>query len=152
MQLPQALSHAQKLVDRLVRRLIKTNKMPSTTATETEASQSVEIAAPPSPPQNVDAAPITTKPYYDIELNYRLDPREGGDEIIWGGTVGQMRRKYKKTTVRINDARGHEDDFQLDVHGFQWVKHTSAVKDFEDYMAVKEGPYYDETAALMKKL
>ena len=63
-----------------------------------------------------------------------------------------MRRKYKTATVRINDERGNEENFDLDTHGFQWVKHTTSVTEFEDYMAVRQGPYYPEVAEMLKKV
>lgn len=93
------------------------------------------------------------KPYYDVVLNYRLAVEKGGDEIIWGGTYGQMRRKYDKTTVRIYDERGHEDNFSLDVHGFQLVRNKAKKITMVDDMVPHKGTSYDdECEELMKKM
>lgn len=93
------------------------------------------------------------KPYYDVSLNYRLDPDKGGDEIIWGGTYGQMRRKYEKTPVRIYDERGHESNFKLDVHGFQLVKNKAENIVIVDGAVPHKGSAYDEECeSLMKEM
>ncbi|KAL7280143.1 LOW QUALITY PROTEIN: hypothetical protein ACG7TL_006562 [Trametes sanguinea] len=53
--------------------------------------------------------------------------------------------------VVVHDARGREDEFKLDVHGFQFEKHVSAEKQFVDEEAIKTG-YYKEIEELLKKV
>ena len=92
------------------------------------------------------------KPYYDATLNYRLDVTKGGDEIIWGGTYGQMRRKYEKAPVRIFDERDHIEDFKLDVQGFELIKHkTEKLTLIDDVVPVRGSPYDEECEEIMKK-
>lgn len=67
---------------------------------------------------------------YTVKLNYRLDPRKGGDEVIWGGTFAQARRKYEATEVVINNARGREKEFSLDTTGFQFEHFPTSYKAF----------------------
>ncbi|KAF3799963.1 Gibberellin cluster GA4 desaturase [Colletotrichum gloeosporioides] len=67
---------------------------------------------------------------YTVTLNYRLDPRKGGDEMIWGGTFAQMRRKYDPREVVIQNARGKESEFSLDKTGFQFEHFPTSYKDF----------------------
>ncbi|TDZ26018.1 Hydroxylase/desaturase asaB [Colletotrichum orbiculare MAFF 240422] len=67
---------------------------------------------------------------YTVNLNYRLDPRKGGDEMIWGGTFAQMRRKYDPHEVIIQNARGKESEFSLDKTGFQFEHFPTSYKDF----------------------
>lgn len=152
MQLSGARSQAQKLFNRLFKRLTRTAKMTSTTTTTETLQEAVPFVAPPSPPEDVNNKELPEKPYYDVEFNYRLDPRDGGDEVIWGGTVGLMRRKYETRTVRINNERGNEHNFNLDTHGFAWVKHKTSVTEFADYLAIRQGPYYGEVAEMLKRV
>ncbi|QBZ62890.1 hypothetical protein PoMZ_11779 [Pyricularia oryzae] len=67
---------------------------------------------------------------YTVKLNYRLDPRKGGDEVIWGGTFAQARRRYEPTEVVINNARGREKEFSLDTTGFQFEYFPTSYKEF----------------------
>ena len=53
-------------------------------------------------------------------LNFYLDPSLGGRDSFTIGTAGAYRRKFDERPVDIRDARGHEDDFDLDTHGFQY--------------------------------
>ncbi|KAF4773776.1 hypothetical protein HER10_EVM0004475 [Colletotrichum scovillei] len=70
------------------------------------------------------------KESYDATLNYRLCPTKGGDEMIWGGTFAQMRRKYDPRPVKIYNARGKESEFNLDKTGFQFEHFPTSYKDF----------------------
>ncbi|GIZ40179.1 hypothetical protein CKM354_000353100 [Cercospora kikuchii] len=126
--------------------------MTSTITTTETLQEAVPFVAPPSPPEDTSNKELPEKPYYDVEFNYRLDPRDGGDEVIWGGTVGLMRRKYETRTVRINNERGNEHNFNLDTHGFAWVKHKTSVTEFADYLAIRQGPYYGEVAEMLKRV
>lgn len=94
------------------------------------------------------------KPYYDVSLNYRLDPINGGTEMMWGGTMHLMRRKWHDFTVRTHNARGREQDFSLDTTGFQFEHFPAAYKDFPwNPMDEKLKKEYDpELEAFMKKV
>ena len=50
----------------------------------------------------------------------------------------------------IYDARGRESEFDVDQTGFQWVKHPSAEKEFDDDERIKD-VYYKEVEELLKK-
>jgi len=50
----------------------------------------------------------------------------------------------------IHDARGREADFSIDTTGFQFVKHVSAEKAFDDEERIKT-VYYREVEELLKK-
>ncbi|KAJ4319050.1 hypothetical protein N0V94_004101 [Neodidymelliopsis sp. IMI 364377] len=51
--------------------------------------------------------------------------------------------------VIVKDVRGREDQFSLDVNGFEFFKHASAEKDFLDEEQIKN-LYYKETEQLLK--
>ncbi|CCM00962.1 uncharacterized protein FIBRA_03010 [Fibroporia radiculosa] len=52
--------------------------------------------------------------------------------------------------VTVHDARGREAEFTIDNGGFQFVKHVSAEKDFDDEERIK-AEYYKEVEELLKK-
>ncbi|KAK3724830.1 hypothetical protein LTR37_000878 [Vermiconidia calcicola] len=82
-------------------------------------------------------------------LNYYLDPLKGGHTSYQIGVSDYYRRKFDSHTVEIQDIRGQEDQFKLDLHGFQHVKHASAEKDFDEKDEIKR-IVYPETAQLIK--
>lgn len=53
--------------------------------------------------------------------------------------------------MRINDARGREQDFTLDDNGFQFARLNSNVTDFTDKDYVKTH-YYPEVEELVKRM
>lgn len=53
--------------------------------------------------------------------------------------------------VVIHDISGEEDEYTLDTHGFQFVKHESKEKDFLDVEKIK-AEYYPETEQLVKEV
>ena len=52
--------------------------------------------------------------------------------------------------VTINDARGHESEFSLDIHGFEFMKHTSSVTDFQSDHTIRRH-YYPEIKQFLKE-
>lgn len=70
-------------------------------------------------------------------INYRLDPSQGGDPVNYPGTYQAYLRKFDTRPVTIQDIRGREDEFNLDVHGFQLKKHQSAETEFDDNERIK---------------
>lgn len=83
-------------------------------------------------------------------VSYYLQPKDGGDTHIYPGTVLNTRRKYDPREVLITDIRGREQDFSLDVHGFQFVDSASGFQDFGDGEKVKS-EYYVEVAEVLRE-
>ncbi|KAJ8474979.1 hypothetical protein ONZ51_g6856 [Trametes cubensis] len=52
--------------------------------------------------------------------------------------------------VVVHDARGREDEFKLDVHGFQFARHVSVEKEFVDEERIRT-VYYKEVEELLKR-
>ena len=53
--------------------------------------------------------------------------------------------------MAVEDVRGKEHAFSLDVHGFQFVRHVSAETEFVDEQRIKE-VYYKEAEELLKRV
>lgn len=85
----------------------------------------------------------------DAKLNFYLDPSQGGQDSFAIGTAGAYRRKFDERDIQIHDARGHETDFDLDTHGFQYHKRPTTEKDFTNDEQVKRVAY-PETVQLLK--
>ena len=83
------------------------------------------------------------------KLNFYLDPSKGGRDEFAIGTAGAYRRKFDNRPVDIQNARGLEDQFNIDVHGFQYHKRPCSEKDFLDDAQVKRVAYA-ETVELLK--
>src|ERR1700712_2207890 len=62
-------------------------------------------------------------------LNFYLDPSKGGHTSYQIGVADYYRRKFDPHPVQIQEIRGREAEFDLETHGFQHHKHTSAEKD-----------------------
>lgn len=84
-------------------------------------------------------------------LNFHLDPALGGHTSYHSATVEKYRRKFDVHEVEIHDARGREDKFSLETHGFQYHRHISVEKDFLDDRRVK-AVVYPETEELIKEM
>lgn len=84
-------------------------------------------------------------------LNYYLEPSIGGHDSYQVGTASYYRRKFDPHDVTINNLRGKEDQFKLDSHGFQHVRHSSAERTFDDNERVKS-VVYPETEQLIKEM
>ncbi|KAL9026671.1 MAG: hypothetical protein Q9196_004694 [Gyalolechia fulgens] len=54
-----------------------------------------------------------------------------------------------KDAEDIIDVRGYEASFSLDIHGFQFIKHTTSVEDFHDLTEVQE-KYFKEVAEIIR--
>jgi len=94
----------------------------------------------------VQPKPLTTTLHYlkrgaEKPVRYVNDPPPGVP--AWNG-IDDPRE------IRIEDARGREDEFTLDKNGFQLVKTRSAVTDFYSPEEV-ERVYYPEVEQLLKK-
>ena len=51
--------------------------------------------------------------------------------------------------VLVHDVRGRENEFSLDINGFQFYKHQSTEKEFLDDAQIRD-QYYKETEQLLK--
>ena len=85
----------------------------------------------------------------NANLNFYLDPSQGGKDSFAIGTAGAYRRKFDSRPVQLHDARGYESEFSIDTHGFQYYKRPSTEKDFTDDGQVK-GVAYPEAVQLIK--
>ena len=86
------------------------------------------------------------------EMQYYLDPPvDRGENRVFIGTASSYRHKMDTHVVPINDMRGNEQFFTLDKQGFQFHKHKSVEKAFNDLDKVKT-IVYPETAELLKKV
>ncbi len=57
---------------------------------------------------------------------------------------------FESRSVHVQDVRGHQDDFSLDTHGFQFVRQTSIVRNLKDRAAVSER-YIPEMEELLRQ-
>jgi hypothetical protein len=100
----------------------------------------------PSLTTSVQPKPLTATLHYlkrgaEKPVRYVSDPPPGVP--AWNG-IDDPR------DIRIEDARGREDEFTLDRNGFQLVKARSAVTDFYSPAEV-ERVYYPEVEQLLRK-
>ncbi|OLN81034.1 Uncharacterized protein in dcmA 3'region 1 [Colletotrichum chlorophyti] len=86
-------------------------------------------------------------------INYYDDPGDGSPPtpIIVGGQKVTNERKMTPRTVSVTDVAGDEDNFTLDTHGFQYVRHASAETEFVDEDKIKAN-YYPEMQRLYKEI
>ena len=83
-------------------------------------------------------------------LNYFREPHVGSRGFT-AGTAGFHRRKHNAVQSVVHDVRGREDEFKLDIQGFEFHHWKSAVTDFRDDEEVKR-VYYKEVEEFVKKL
>ncbi|KAK0726357.1 hypothetical protein B0T21DRAFT_413689 [Apiosordaria backusii] len=57
---------------------------------------------------------------------------------------------FEPRSVRVHDVRNRRDEYTLDTHGFQFIRHTTRVKDFED-PAVVHDAYIPEMEQLLRQ-
>ena len=88
----------------------------------------------------------------DAEVNYIVD--DGVPPVRYVDWPEQEhnthRASYESRTVRIRNGRCCSETFTLASHGFTFLSHHSAVRDFYDEDEVVRA-YYPETAALIKE-
>ncbi|KAK7047105.1 hypothetical protein VNI00_006770 [Paramarasmius palmivorus] len=75
-------------------------------------------------------------------VNYRIPRTDGGPQTNYSSV---------KHILQIENVRGKEDTYSLDVNGFQFAKHASNHKEFNDDTEI-EKEYYPESVELLKKL
>ncbi|KAK7205904.1 hypothetical protein BZA70DRAFT_229681, partial [Myxozyma melibiosi] len=78
-------------------------------------------------------------------LNFYDPPKDGSEpyNIVYEVPEGTPTRNYgdKPVTVKIEDVRGHEDNFKLDVNGFQFEKRFIDFNKWTDDEAIKNEYY-----------
>lgn len=92
----------------------------------------------------------TTHGPLDVVLNYYLEPEDGGTTRILPGTLQDKLPVQDPHTVHVEDARGRESEFRLDVHGFQLLNYSAELDNFLDPSGVT-AEYYDEIRTLLKQ-
>ncbi|KAH0829635.1 hypothetical protein AYO21_10051 [Fonsecaea monophora] len=84
------------------------------------------------------------------EVYYYKDPGDGSlPAPSYVGKPDSYLRPHVTQNVVIHDIAGDEDKYTLDSHGFQYLKHESAEKDFVDDDKIK-AEYYPEIEQLLK--
>ena len=94
------------------------------------------------------------KPSWRLRHLLILDPsilELGGHSSYTTGIAGYYRRKFDEHQVKIHNIRGHEDEFDLNTQGFQFGKHPTVEKDFDDVDRIKR-VVYPETEELLKEV
>ncbi|KAK6385909.1 hypothetical protein LTS17_001481 [Exophiala oligosperma] len=82
-------------------------------------------------------------------MNFYLDPSQGGHDTFYPGTAAYYRRKFDEQPVTVYNVRGRMSDFSLDIHGFQYLTHKTAVTNLENESITTV--MYDEVADILKK-
>ncbi|KAI0866428.1 hypothetical protein F4860DRAFT_523706 [Xylaria cubensis] len=101
-----------------------------------------------------EKVPSTKPTKHDVEggiIDYLKPNEDGSPYKLDYHDLGTFMIPITSYPVKVWDVTGDEDKFTLDNCGFQFVKHASAEKNFEEYNHLKEG-YYQETADLLKKV
>ena len=95
-------------------------------------------------------APQVEKHHVTTSLNYYKAPSDGSPPApTYVGKPDTFVRPAEPLEVTVYDVRGEEDKYDLDSHGFRFVKHESVEKDFLDDALIKER-YYPEVEQLIK--
>ncbi|KAF2475059.1 uncharacterized protein BDR25DRAFT_384605 [Lindgomyces ingoldianus] len=102
---------------------------------------SLPLASPPRPKRR----DVSTT------LNYYRDPGDGSlpTPVFVGGDTVINERPTIPTPVVVRDVSGEEDKYRLDSHGFEFVRHESKEKGFEDDDAIIS-LYYRECEQIYK--
>jgi len=90
---------------------------------------------------------------HDVQttLYYYKDPGDGSPPApTYVGKPETFERPSESLDVTVTDISGSESKYNLDNHGFQIYKHSSAEKDFVDDDKIKR-EYYPETEELLKE-
>lgn len=88
----------------------------------------------------------------DAVMTYAIDTGEiHVNETLGQGDMGRKRQgKVEERTVPVRDGRALRDGFDIESHGFTFVDHPTAMKDFLDPDELA-AVYYPEVEALVKK-
>src|ERR1700732_1626334 len=89
--------------------------------------------------------------HLEATLNYIIDDGSKVFTIVAGpgGSDTRSGGKPDPRRVTIHNGRPHAEDFQLERHGFRFVRHDTKVREFYDEDEIR-GVYYPEMEALIK--
>jgi hypothetical protein len=91
-------------------------------------------------------AAVLPTPSLSATVGYHLE----GAPAWCPGTVKNKRRPHDHQNVTIENIRGREEDFSVDIQGFEVGPFETSVTDVEDNADFK-GQYYQDVIAHMKK-
>ena len=93
---------------------------------------------------------VTETPAIDAVLTYAVDTGEKiVNETMGDGDMGRGRTGVvEEKTMAMRDGRPLRDTFDLEIHGFEFVDHPTAMKDFFDPDELKS-VYYKEAEELV---
>lgn len=117
------------------------------------ASAQVQQAAPAiSAPVPAAVPHSPEKPHHvHTTLNFLREMEDGSH--LAPNYIGDLKSYYERpieaVPVTVRDVSGHELDYALDTHGFQFHYHVSNEKTFLDEDRIKRD-YYAETEQLLK--
>ena len=94
--------------------------------------------------------PVTNSPHnVQTTLTFTKQNEDGSaPPPMYIGKPQSYNRPTTTLPATIHDISGHEFDYTLDSHGFQFYSHESKVKNFLDEEMVK-AEYYPETEQLL---
>jgi hypothetical protein len=84
-------------------------------------------------------------------INYFLELDQGGTNTVYPGTAIDKLRPLNGVFMPINDIKKSNEEFDLDVHGFAFVKQTSTESEYNDKERIGS-VVYQEVTDLLKKL
>lgn len=117
------------------------------------ASAQVQQPSPATTaPVQTTAHPSIEKPHHVQTVLHFLQELEDGSHLApnyIGDIKAYLDRPMDVVPVTVHDVSGHELDYALDSHGFQFYYHVSDEKFFLDDDRIKR-EYYAETEQLLK--
>lgn len=89
-----------------------------------------------------------------LQLHFTLGESLACTVVVINSKTGDSKpqtyeRPHATLTAIVHDISGDEGKYTLDSHGFQYVRHESVEKEFEDEEKIKE-KYYPEIEQLLK--
>lgn len=95
--------------------------------------------------------PVSDNPHHvQTTLIFNKENEDGSPQApIYIGKPESYHRPTIAIPATIHDVSGHELDYTLDSHGFQYYCHESKLKDFLDEEKIR-AEYYPETEQLLK--
>lgn len=95
-------------------------------------------------------APLENPHHVQTTLNFFKEKEDGSPpDPTYVGRPETYLRSYTPLSTTVHDTRGHELDYTLDRHGFQFYYHESKEKEFQDDEKIKT-QYYPEIEQLLK--
>ena len=73
-------------------------------------------------------------------------------KTAYPGTAGYQGRKFDSRSLQISDVRGREDEFHLDINGFQVIQHDIPQPKIDATDAEVKKLVYPETIKVLKQV